>query len=86
MRQHSCYESATEGDSFLVSAHTPADALRCALAVQKALLEAPWPHPLLAQPLCQPRCASLSLTRKAALILEAIAGASRQTGSVGTSA
>eukprot|EP00798_Chlamydomonas_sp_ICE-L_P017465 gene17465-23767_t len=41
------YESATEGDSFIVTFHNPADALDFAISTQLALLEAPWPTALL---------------------------------------
>ncbi|GFR50128.1 hypothetical protein Agub_g12279, partial [Astrephomene gubernaculifera] len=41
------YESATEGDSFILAFHTPMDAARFALLAQQALLELPWPAELL---------------------------------------
>ncbi len=41
------YESATEGDSFILAFRDPWDALRFALAAQDALLAAPWPQQLL---------------------------------------
>eukprot|EP00798_Chlamydomonas_sp_ICE-L_P017620 gene17620-23958_t len=44
------YESATEGDSFIVAFHTPADALDFAISAQTALLEADWPSALLDSP------------------------------------
>ncbi|GFR43827.1 hypothetical protein Agub_g4947, partial [Astrephomene gubernaculifera] len=44
------YESATEGDSFIVAFHNPTDALMCALEAQQALLSAPWPPELLQPP------------------------------------
>eukprot|EP00798_Chlamydomonas_sp_ICE-L_P009194 gene9194-16333_t len=44
------YESATEGDSFIVAFHTPADALDFAISAQMALLEADWPAELLDSP------------------------------------
>ncbi|GLI65244.1 hypothetical protein VaNZ11_008730 [Volvox africanus] len=37
------YESATEGDSFIVAFSNPTNALLCAVATQQALLDAPWP-------------------------------------------
>ncbi|GIL56696.1 hypothetical protein Vafri_11999 [Volvox africanus] len=37
------YESATEGDSFIVAFNNPTDALLCAVAAQQALLDGPWP-------------------------------------------
>ncbi|KXZ51340.1 hypothetical protein GPECTOR_13g828 [Gonium pectorale] len=44
------YESATEGDSFIVAFQNPTAALNCALAAQQALLDAPWPPGLLHSP------------------------------------
>ncbi|GFR43826.1 hypothetical protein Agub_g4946 [Astrephomene gubernaculifera] len=44
------YESATEGDSFIVAFHNPTDAFMCALEAQQALLSAPWPPELLQPP------------------------------------
>ncbi|GIM03952.1 hypothetical protein Vretimale_8569 [Volvox reticuliferus] len=41
------YESATEGDSFIVAFNNPTDALLCAVAAQQALLDGPWPRDLL---------------------------------------
>eukprot|EP00198_Chlamydomonas_reinhardtii_P003654 XP_001692990.1 predicted protein [Chlamydomonas reinhardtii] len=41
------YESATEGDSFIVAFRSATDALMCALAAQQALLDAAWPEELL---------------------------------------
>ena len=41
------YESATEGDSFIIAFHSAADAVAYAAAVQIALLIAPWPQELL---------------------------------------
>ncbi|GIL86420.1 hypothetical protein Vretimale_11650 [Volvox reticuliferus] len=42
------YESATEGDSFILAFHGPMDAARFAILAQSALLELPWPQQLLA--------------------------------------
>ncbi|KXZ51342.1 hypothetical protein GPECTOR_13g830 [Gonium pectorale] len=44
------YESATEGDSFILAFPNPTAALNCALAAQQALLDAPWPTGLLHYP------------------------------------
>ncbi|KAG2453332.1 hypothetical protein HYH02_001556 [Chlamydomonas schloesseri] len=41
------YESATEGDSFIVCFSNATEALLCALAAQQALLDAAWPEELL---------------------------------------
>ncbi|KAG2438812.1 hypothetical protein HXX76_005353 [Chlamydomonas incerta] len=41
------YESATEGDSFIVAFRSATEALMCALAAQQALLDAAWPQELL---------------------------------------
>ncbi|KAG2497706.1 hypothetical protein HYH03_004443 [Edaphochlamys debaryana] len=48
------YESATEGDSFILAFATPAAAASFAVALQPALLEAEWPAELLAAPSCRP--------------------------------
>ncbi|PNW84895.1 hypothetical protein CHLRE_03g162900v5 [Chlamydomonas reinhardtii] len=45
--QHSGYESATEGDSFILAFHRPLDALLFAAEAQQALLDAVWPVQLL---------------------------------------
>jgi class 3 adenylate cyclase len=47
LEAHRGYESATEGDSFILAFHSPSDALAYAVAAQKALLEAAWPQELL---------------------------------------
>ena len=47
---HGGYESATEGDSFIVAFHAPEDAVAYAVAAQEALLVADWPERLLAHP------------------------------------
>ncbi|GFR47039.1 hypothetical protein Agub_g8724 [Astrephomene gubernaculifera] len=47
LRAHHGYESATEGDSFILAFHTPHHAVSFCLAAQQALLEAPWPRELL---------------------------------------
>jgi class 3 adenylate cyclase len=45
--KHNGYESATEGDSFIIAFHSPAAAIAFAAAAQKALLTAAWPQQLL---------------------------------------
>ncbi|KAG2495324.1 hypothetical protein HYH03_006594 [Edaphochlamys debaryana] len=45
--EHRGYESATEGDSFILAFGSPVDAVAFCLAAQQALLEAPWPRELL---------------------------------------
>ncbi|KAJ9533873.1 hypothetical protein QJQ45_026962 [Haematococcus lacustris] len=45
--QHHGYESATEGDAFILAFHTPSDALRWAQAFQQGLLHLAWPEQLL---------------------------------------
>ncbi|KAG2494763.1 hypothetical protein HYH03_007008 [Edaphochlamys debaryana] len=51
---HRGYESATEGDSFILVFETPVAAAEFAVALQQALLEAEWPEELLAAPTCRP--------------------------------
>jgi class 3 adenylate cyclase len=45
--KHRGYESATEGDSFILAFHSPKDALEYAVEAQQALLTANWPQQLL---------------------------------------
>jgi class 3 adenylate cyclase len=45
--KHSGYESATEGDSFILAFHSASDALAFALDAQQQLLVANWPKDLL---------------------------------------
>jgi hypothetical protein len=45
--KHNGYESATEGDSFILAFHSPSDALAYAIEAQQCLLAAAWPHDLL---------------------------------------
>jgi class 3 adenylate cyclase len=45
--KHNGYESATEGDSFILAFHSPSDALAYAIEAQQCLLAASWPHELL---------------------------------------
>ncbi|GIL52667.1 hypothetical protein Vafri_8489 [Volvox africanus] len=52
--KHSGYESATEGDSFLLAFHCPEDALLFAMESQVALLECAWPIELLDCDVCRP--------------------------------
>ncbi|ADO69370.1 ATP-binding protein [Stigmatella aurantiaca] len=44
------YEVKVQGGSFMVAFPSPVDAVRWCLEAQEALLEAPWPEELLAQP------------------------------------
>ncbi|KAG2495323.1 hypothetical protein HYH03_006593 [Edaphochlamys debaryana] len=46
--EHRGYESATEGDSFILAFGSPVDAVAFCLAAQQGLLEAAWPQELLA--------------------------------------
>ncbi|KAG2494775.1 hypothetical protein HYH03_007019 [Edaphochlamys debaryana] len=48
------YESATEGDSFVLAFSSAPAAAQFALGLQRALLAASWPHELLAVPACAP--------------------------------
>ncbi|KXZ56419.1 hypothetical protein GPECTOR_1g373 [Gonium pectorale] len=50
LRAHRGYESATEGDSFIVAFHRPVDAVLFAVEIQQALLDAPWPSALVWHP------------------------------------
>ncbi|KXZ42842.1 hypothetical protein GPECTOR_115g336 [Gonium pectorale] len=50
MARHDGYESATEGDSFLVAFSTPSSAVSFASACQLELLHQAWPPELLAHP------------------------------------
>ncbi|KAG2440503.1 hypothetical protein HYH02_010381 [Chlamydomonas schloesseri] len=50
MPAHDGYESATEGDSFIVAFPSPASALAFATACQLALLQQDWPQELLQHP------------------------------------
>lgn len=52
--KHVGYESATEGDSFIASFHSPEHALRFAVDVQKELAMLPWPRPLTELASCRP--------------------------------
>ncbi|MEW5319088.1 MAG: hypothetical protein WDW38_010259 [Sanguina aurantia] len=52
--KHSGYESATEGDSFIMAFHLPKDALLFAMDGQAALLTADWPFELLQTQVCKP--------------------------------
>lgn len=55
LRRHAGYESATEGDSFVLAFHSPRSALAFALEAQTELLHLPWPRELLATPACCPQ-------------------------------
>ncbi|GFR40812.1 hypothetical protein Agub_g1432, partial [Astrephomene gubernaculifera] len=48
------YESATEGDAFILSFYTTADAVAYALKAQAALLHQPWPLELCEEEPCRP--------------------------------
>ncbi|KXZ56879.1 hypothetical protein GPECTOR_1g793 [Gonium pectorale] len=56
---HAGYESATEGDSFILAFSRPGDALGFSLELQVALLFVEWPQRLLAEPVCAPVWTSL---------------------------
>lgn len=55
---HAGYESDTEGDSFILAFHTPAQALAYAVSVQAQLLTQDWPQEVLAHEACAPVCVS----------------------------
>ncbi|GIL49563.1 hypothetical protein Vafri_5894 [Volvox africanus] len=62
LEEYDGYESATEGDSFIVAFASPASATAFAVSCQLALLEADWPQELLQHPdgamvLVEPRAA-----------------------------
>jgi class 3 adenylate cyclase len=52
--KHGGYESATEGDSFILAFHSAKDAVLFSMELQQALLAAAWPAELLSHPTCQP--------------------------------
>ncbi|EFJ46911.1 hypothetical protein VOLCADRAFT_118024, partial [Volvox carteri f. nagariensis] len=52
--RHRGYESATEGDSFILAFHKPETALAFAVETQQELLEVNWPPELLANEACAP--------------------------------
>ncbi|GLI61280.1 hypothetical protein VaNZ11_003629 [Volvox africanus] len=52
--RHQGYESATEGDSFILAFHRPDAALSFAVEAQQELLEQDWPAELLANEMCTP--------------------------------
>ncbi|GLI65577.1 hypothetical protein VaNZ11_009149 [Volvox africanus] len=47
LAKHVGYESATEGDSFILAFHSAEDAVACAMRIQMDLLTAKWPPDLL---------------------------------------
>eukprot|EP00798_Chlamydomonas_sp_ICE-L_P000098 gene98-5529_t len=49
---HRGYESATEGDSFILAFHHPNGAAMFAVEFQEAMMEVDWPQELLEHPLC----------------------------------
>jgi hypothetical protein len=52
---HRGYESATEGDSFILAFHSPRDALAFCIQAQTSLMDAVWPRDLLlGHEECQP--------------------------------
>ncbi|GFR47100.1 hypothetical protein Agub_g8676 [Astrephomene gubernaculifera] len=57
--QYRGYESATEGDSFILAFHTAADCTRFALRTQEALLNLDWPPELLENHLASSQCVRL---------------------------
>lgn len=50
LAEHGGYEVKTQGDSFLVAFTSAVEAVRWCLEAQQALLRAPWPEELLAEP------------------------------------
>ncbi|GFR42827.1 hypothetical protein Agub_g3784 [Astrephomene gubernaculifera] len=50
LRTFNGYESATEGDCFILAFHAPADAARFALTAQMELMDQQWPNELLEHP------------------------------------
>ncbi|GFR48852.1 hypothetical protein Agub_g10806, partial [Astrephomene gubernaculifera] len=67
--KHSGYESATEGDSFLLAFHCPEDALLFSMEAQVALLECAWPPELLDCEVCRPHYVVHNDTDKRASLL-----------------
>ncbi|GIL42591.1 hypothetical protein Vafri_564, partial [Volvox africanus] len=57
LQLHKGYESATEGDAFILSFFSAADAIAFALRAQAALLYQPWPEELFQQEPCTPKYA-----------------------------
>ncbi|KAG2450151.1 hypothetical protein HYH02_000253 [Chlamydomonas schloesseri] len=57
--KHEGYESATEGDSFILGFWTPYHALAFTLEAQTALLDVAWPARLLEETVCSPIFTSL---------------------------
>ncbi|KAG2493662.1 hypothetical protein HYH03_008176 [Edaphochlamys debaryana] len=51
--KHRGYESATEGDAFILAFHTAEDAAHYAVDAQVLLAEAPWPEEMLSHPDCE---------------------------------
>ena len=51
--KHHGYESATEGDSFIIAFHNVESAVRFCLEAQESLLDLPWPEALLQTPGCK---------------------------------
>ncbi|EFJ41699.1 hypothetical protein VOLCADRAFT_98288 [Volvox carteri f. nagariensis] len=57
LQLHNGYESATEGDAFILSFYSAADAVAFALRAQAALLYQPWPEELFQHAPCKPQYA-----------------------------
>ncbi|KAG2447205.1 hypothetical protein HYH02_007946 [Chlamydomonas schloesseri] len=53
LQPHGGYESATEGDAFILAFHTAEDAASYAVAAQVMLMEAAWPEAMLTHPDCE---------------------------------
>eukprot|EP00198_Chlamydomonas_reinhardtii_P000604 XP_001689939.1 predicted protein [Chlamydomonas reinhardtii] len=53
LQPHGGYESATEGDAFILAFHTAEDAAAYAVAAQVMLMEAAWPEEMLTHPDCE---------------------------------
>ncbi|KAG2444465.1 hypothetical protein HXX76_001217 [Chlamydomonas incerta] len=53
LQPHGGYESATEGDAFILAFHTAEDAAAYAVAAQVMLMEAAWPDEMLTHPDCE---------------------------------
>ncbi|EFJ42204.1 hypothetical protein VOLCADRAFT_97752 [Volvox carteri f. nagariensis] len=69
LRPFNGYESATEGDCFILAFHAPADAARYALAAQLELMDQPWPLEVLNHPdACE--CPALLYLRFAKRVFE----------------
>ncbi|KAG2436828.1 hypothetical protein HXX76_006350 [Chlamydomonas incerta] len=86
--RHNGYESATEGDSFIIAFASTTDAAQFALRLQVALLsEASWPQELLAAAPCRPVYVSqdeaLAAAHKVSLVPAALARQPIRRGAAG---